>query len=131
MEALIEIILRFVGELLLQLLSEALTELIARSLVPPSPRAGTFRSWSAAIGIAILGSGVGAISLVFFPAHFIKVHWLRIVNLVFTPIVAGLVMAGLGILRQRKGQELIRLDSFSYGFCFAFAMALVRFIWGR
>jgi hypothetical protein len=35
----------------------------------------------------------------------------------------------LGWFRLKKGQELVRLDRFGYAFVFAFAMALVRFIW--
>jgi hypothetical protein len=40
-------------------------------------------------------------------------------------------MASVGAWRRRRELETIRLDSFAYGFCFAFFMALVRFAWGR
>ena len=38
-------------------------------------------------------------------------------------------MVLVGRVRQKKGQNLVRLDRFGYAFVFAFAMALVRFIW--
>jgi hypothetical protein len=47
------------------------------------------------------------------------------------PALAGLTMAALGAWRQRRGQELIRLDRFAYAFIFAFVFSLVRFIWAR
>jgi hypothetical protein len=36
-------------------------------------------------------------------------------------------MAGFGWLLERSGKRRLRLDSFVYGFIFAFPMALVRF----
>jgi len=57
----------------------------------------------------------------------IKVMWQRIGLLLLLPTVAGLTMAWVGSIRERKGQQRIRLDSFSYGFVFALTMALIRF----
>jgi hypothetical protein len=36
-------------------------------------------------------------------------------------------MALIGIWRDRRGQEPIRLDRFAYGYLFALSLALVRF----
>lgn len=83
------------------------------------------------IGYGIFGAIVGAISLWLLPALFISVEWLRIVNLMATPLVAGLMMERLGAWREKKDQETIRLDTFAYGFIFALAMALIRFTWGH
>lgn len=52
---------------------------------------------------------------------------LRLANLVFTPIVVGLLMAALGAWRAWHGQIILRIDRFSYGFLFALSLALVRF----
>jgi hypothetical protein len=63
-----------------------------------------------------------------FPMLFIRsVAWQK-VNLVATPVLAGLAMSALGALRRRQGKVVLRIDRFSYGFVFAFAMALVRFL---
>lgn len=52
-------------------------------------------------------------------------------SLLITPLLAGLSMSGIGVLRERKGKTIIRLDSFSFGFIFAFGMALVRFMYTK
>ena len=46
-------------------------------------------------------------------------------------MAVGLVMMMIGRARLKKGQSLVRLDQFGYAFTFAFAMALVRFIWAH
>lgn len=73
----------------------------------------------------------GGLSLWVFPALFIQEPWLRVINLLVAPCVAGFVMSALGNYRRRKGQELLRLDTFVYGAVFAFGMALVRFMGGH
>lgn len=85
----------------------------------------------AAIGYTILGAIAGGISLWLLPTLFVTAEWLRIANLILTPVAAGTLMGAFGAWRRRRNEELIRLDHFSYGFLFALAMALVRFIWGN
>jgi hypothetical protein len=36
-------------------------------------------------------------------------------------------MAGMGAWRARRGQPVLRIDKFAYGFLFALALALVRY----
>jgi hypothetical protein len=83
------------------------------------------------IGYFIFGTIAGGLSLLVLPALFIQAYWLRIVNLVLTPCASGLVMAWVGSWRRRHEKEVIRLETFAYGFCFAVSMALVRFVWGH
>ncbi len=124
-------ILQFFGELLLQAFGELIAELIGRSVKEPFRRPKPIHPWLAAIGYGIFGAITGAISLWVLPALFISAEWLRIVNLIATPLVAGLMMERLGAWREMKDQETIRLDTFAYGFIFALSMALVRFTWGH
>jgi hypothetical protein len=118
------------AELLLQIVFEAIAELGTRkarsfkTLQPPHPV-------SAAMGYLMFGGIAGGLSLLVWPDSFIDSKWLQWVNLWGTPILAGTMMAWLGRWRRRKGQELIRLDKFNYGFLFALAMATVRFFWAR
>jgi hypothetical protein len=49
------------------------------------------------------------------------------VNLLITPTLVGLTMATIGWLRRREGKLVTQLESFVYGFLFAFGMALIRF----
>lgn len=61
-----------------------------------------------------------------FPAHFLDSSAARYVNLLLTPIGAGIAMALVGAWRRRREQPLIGLDKFAYGWLFALAMACVR-----
>lgn len=121
----LEAVLQFFLELLLQLVLEVLAEFGLRSLSepfrkPPNP-------WVAALGYAIFGATAGGISLYVVPDSLIHGETGRWLNLIATPILAGLAMAALGAWRSRRGQQTIRIDRFSYGYLFALCMALVRF----
>lgn len=122
-----EIIFQLLGELLLQALFELLAELGFRSLAntlkrPRSPVLST-------LGFTLWGILAGAISLLIFPTSHIDDPAFRMLNLFVTPVGLGFLMMLIGRIRRRKGQDLVRLDQFGYAFVFAFAMALVRFIW--
>lgn len=121
----LEAILQFFAELLLQLVFEVLAEFGLRSLSepfrkPPNP-------WVAALGYAIFGATAGGISLYVLPDSLIHGETWRLANLIVTPVMAGLAMAALGAWRSRRGQQTIRIDRFSYGYLFALCMAVVRF----
>ena len=129
LEFLFEIIFQIVGEILLQACFELLAELGIHGLKdkfrrPRNPVLST-------LGFILWGAIAGAISLLIFPNSPIADPTLRQINLVATPVAVGLVMTMIGRLRQKKGQSTVRLDQFGYAFSFAFAMALVRFIWAH
>lgn len=124
-------LVQFIAELLLQLVIELIargafysTKEIFRNLRAVGP-------WQAATGHIIIGAAAGGLSLWLFPDLFIKEQWLRIANLVLTPLAAGLVMGAIGSWRERKEKEVLRLESFGYGFCFAFAMSVIRYAFGK
>lgn len=124
-------VLQLLGELLLQAFGELIAELIGRSLKEPFRRPAPISPVLAAFGYGLFGAMAGALSLWLLPALFIDAPWLRAVNLIVTPVLAGLMMAQLGAWRERRDQPTIRLDSFAYGYVFALAMAVVRFAWGH
>lgn len=129
MEFLFEIIFQFVAEILLQACFELMVELGFHGLAdtfrrPRNPALST-------IGFILWGAIAGAVSLLIFPTSPIADPMLRKINLVATPVAVGLVMMMIGRARLKKGQSLVRLDQFGYAFTFAFAMALVRFIWAH
>ena len=123
-EVLVELLFEIFGEVLLQILLQALVEMglhmFASKLRKPNP-------WLAAVGYAMLGGLVGIISLWLHPQHYTPAGWLRVLNLVATPILAGLVMMALGWWRRRRGDTAIGLDRFWYGYLFALAVGVVRF----
>jgi hypothetical protein len=120
----IEAIFEILGEFLLQVLGEALVELGFHSLAepfqkPPNP-------WLAAMGYALFGAILGGLSLLVFPNNLVPEPW-RLVNLFATPIAVGGLMVAMGAWRARRGQPVLRIDKFAYGYLFALALALVRF----
>jgi polynucleotide 5'-kinase involved in rRNA processing len=80
----------------------------------------------AAIGYALFGATLGGLSLLLFPNNLVQGAW-RVANLVATPIAVGCVMAVLGVWRAHRGQSVLRIDRFAYGYLFALSVALVRF----
>lgn len=125
MEIIIELFLQVFFELFIQLGAELLAEFGFRKF---RKRKRPLNPWWAAFGYLLAGSILGGISLIFFKHPMIESPILRIVNLIATPIAAGFFMSFIGSIRQKKNQEIIRLDTFSYGFIFAFGMALIRFL---
>lgn len=125
MEFLLELLLEFV----IQVVGEALFELGLHSLVEPFRRPPN--PWLAAFGYAIIGGIFGGISLWLFPNHMVAGEVWRWVNLIITPLAVGLCMALLGAWRAKKGQMVLRIDRFSYGYLFALSLALVRFAWAN
>lgn len=127
MELFFEIVFQFLGELLIQLVVELFAEMGMRSLgqvfaKKPSPRL-------ALAGYTLWGVLAGGVSLIVFPHSTIRAPGLRLVNLLVTPVLAGVAMMLLGRLREKKGQPLVRLDRFGYAFLFAFTMSLMRYNW--
>jgi hypothetical protein len=134
MEIIFELLLglaQVVAELLLQFVFELLGGILISSLREPFRRPEPVHPVLAAFGYALLGGIAGIISLWLFPSVLIEKEWLRIVNLIVTPLAAGAAMAALGAWRRRRDKPVIRLDRFGYGFLFALAMSGVRFAWGK
>jgi hypothetical protein len=124
----LEFLLEVVGELLLQVVVEVLAQIGLHCLnslaepfrKPPNP-------WFAAVGYTLLGAIAGGLSLLVFPAHLVKGKTLRRVSLVATPVVVGFVVSAVGVWLAKRGQTVLRIDRFFYGFLFALSLALVRF----
>jgi hypothetical protein len=135
LEIIFEIILSFIGgffELLLEALAQAVFELLAelgvRCLAEPFKRPEPASPIMATVGYLIYGAAVGGLSLLL-PKMFVVSKFIRIANLIITPIVCGILMAWYGRFRARRGAETVRLDTFMYGYIFALAMAIVRYVW--
>jgi len=129
MEIIFEVLFQFVGEFLIQIVFEILTELGLHSTRevfkrPPNP-------FFATIGYSILGAIAAGFSLWWHPEHFTRTMELRIAVLVVVPVAAGATMALMGAWRRRRDQPLIRLDRFVYGYVFALTMGGIRFMWAQ
>jgi hypothetical protein len=128
MEALLEIVLEIAGELLFELVVQLLFEFGARVLLAP------FRSLAVSLRapwLALAGAAAGALSLAVVPHAVFERPWLRVANLLVTPLIAGGAVAALGAFRARRGLVVLPFDRFLGGFAFALAFALVRFVCTR
>jgi uncharacterized membrane protein len=125
----LELFLQLVGEFLLQAFAEALAEFGLHALAEP------FRKRPhpvvAAIGLAMLGVLAGASSLLLLPHHLVTSPTLRWINLLLVPIAAGALMSIAGRWRRGRGDAVLSIDRFAYGYVFALAMATVRFVFAH
>jgi hypothetical protein len=133
MEILFEILFQIFFEFILEIVAEVLMELGLHSIGQVFHGRRTRNPVFAFIGYALLGVIVGALSLLIFPRPLMRSASFRGINLhgiglLISPVLAGLVMSAIGSLRRKRGMSVIRLDSFGYGFIFAFGMALIRFL---
>ena len=124
MEILFELIFEFILEILLEILAELGLHSIGEAFHKREKRNPLF----AVPGYLLLGLITGGISLLLFPQSFIRSESFHGISLVIIPLLGGAVMSGIGVLRRRRGKELIQLDSFAYGAIFAFGMALIRYL---
>ncbi len=125
----LEIIFEVLLEGLLQIVLEIAAEAGLRTLGEPFVNREKRNPFLAALGYFVFGAMLGGVSLLVFPDSFVRSETFHGINIIITPVLAGLVMALIGKLRERKGQELLRLDSFAYGFIFALPMAIIRFLY--
>ena len=124
----LEIFFEFLVEFVLPIAIEVLFELGIHKLSPAPWAQRTLNATLAVLLYFGLGFIVGWFSISIFPHSFVRTSRLHGISLVITPTLAGLTMSGIGWLRVRQGSSRIRLDTFAYGFIFAFGMCLVRFL---
>ena len=148
MEDLLGFILEFVLEVLIQVIFEAGVDAASRAYRPNAPHpakahrgfrvapfirytlGGTNPPWTI-LKFTLYGLGSGFLSLLLFPhplAHPSKFHG---VSLLISPVITGLVMAGIGGVVRRRGKTPVQIESFAYGCTFAFAFALIRLLMVR
>ena len=127
MEIVAELLL-LILQFLIEVAGSALAELGLRSFGEPFVRREARNPVLAAVGYFMFGLLAGGLSLLIFPQPLARSERFHGINLVITPVMAGLTMSSFGRLLEKKGKTRLRLDSFAYGFLFAFAMALVRFL---
>lgn len=106
-------------------MGELLVELGLHSVAEPFRRRPNV--WVSLLGYLLLGALVGALSLWLFPSQLTRDGWPRLLNLVVTPVIAGLAMMLVGRWRARRGDPVLRIDRFAYGYLFALTVALIRF----
>ena len=124
----LEILFEILFETVLQVVFEVLAEAGLHACAQVFRKREERNPIWAGIGYALLGLGVGGLSLLIFPQSLIHRTRYHGASLILTPLLGGMAMSAVGWIRRRKGESLIRLDTFSSGFIFAFGMALIRFL---
>ena len=83
-----------------------------------------------AIGL-VLGLIVGGLSVLIFPHPLTHRSRIPGISLIAGPLITGVLMWATGALLRSQDKKSTRMESFGYASTFAFAMALVRFIFAR
>jgi len=116
------------AEMFLQVIFQFLAEFMGVNVAGYFRRSTDASPTFSAIGYLLYGTLVGGVGFLLIPNLFILPHWVRIANLILTPIVCGMIMASWGKHKRRFGRKVIKLDSFWYGFLFALAMVSSRYV---
>jgi len=128
---LIGLILEPLLEAFFEFLAALLADVILRSLGELFEPPETQNSLLATIGYATFGLALGGLSLVFIPfrlAHPSKIHG---VSLIISPIITGALLSWTGALLRKRDKKAMQIETFGYGFVFAFGIALVRFLFAK
>jgi hypothetical protein len=118
-------------EALFELAGEAVLDLALRALGEVFESADRANPVLASLGYAILGFLAGGVSLFVFPHPLIRPSRVHGISLLVSPVVTGLLMSFIGSSLRRRGKKVVQIESFGYGFAFAFGMALIRFFFVR
>lgn len=124
----LELILELLLEFGLQIIVELLIEAGFHGLRVAGRASKAFSTAGALLLYFVSGILLGFLSLPFFPQSFVRSANYHGISLILTPLFAGLAMSAVGLLRRQLGKPVMRLDTFGYGFIFAFGMALIRFL---
>jgi hypothetical protein len=123
MSILLEILLELIFPLFVEFFAELALHKLGR--IPWARKTG-YVILTAILYFAV-GLAAGFISILIFPKAFARSSTLPGISLVVTPILGGVLMSFLAWFRVRTWDWTIRLETFAYGFLFAFAMTLLRF----
>jgi hypothetical protein len=125
----LEFLVQFLSEFLIQLIGQALVELGMHAMIEPFLKPPT--PWIASLGYTLFGLILGLLSLFAFPEYLVHSDGLRIANIILTPIAVGACMVALGTWRVKRGDNVLRIDKFAYGYLFALSIAIVRFWYAK
>lgn len=124
----LEFLFEVLGELLLQLVVEALAQAGVHVVRHPDRPPREHSPWVIAIGYLLFGLIAGALSLWLFPDYLIRSTAGRIAYLVLGPVAAGAAVAAIGLWRSKRGVPRYGIDRFAYGYLFALSFALLRHV---
>jgi hypothetical protein len=126
--ALLEMFLGIFLEAALEFAAEFVGGLIWRGVASVFDTSEFKNPLLACIGYAFLGAVAGGLSLWFLPHPLFHPSRIPGLSVVISPVLAGLGMWMVGATVRKRNKKSMQIESFGYGFTFAFGMALVRFL---
>ena len=124
---LVEIFLEFVVEMVAEAVFVFLLTAITEALGPSESRSPVMGG----LGYLLLGATTGRLSLLWFPFPLVQPSRFHGISLLVSPLLTGFLMAVLGSTLRKYNKRTVNLETFSYGFVFAFGMTLVRFLFAH
>jgi hypothetical protein len=125
-EVMLEFLFELLGELLLQVVVEALAQAGMHVVRDPDRPVKEHSPWLIGLGYVVFGLVAGAVSLWLFPDYLIRSDAARLAYLGLGPVAAGAAVAAIGIWRSKRGVPRYGIDRFAYGYLFALSFALLR-----
>ncbi len=96
-----------------------------RSSMEPASLAGRCLLW------AMLGGAIGGLSLLLFQHSLIHLAWLRMLNLVASPLVSAYLSQAIAVARKKNNAHIHPRNHYWYAFWFSLAVATVRFVYAH
>jgi hypothetical protein len=129
--ALVEMLLEILLEAALEFTPEYVSALISRGVAAVFDTSEFKNPLLACLGYVFLGGVAGGASFLFFPHPLVHPSRVPGLSLIISPALAGLGMSFVGSVRRKRSERVMQIESFGYGFAFAFGMAVVRFFFTR
>lgn len=132
MEDLLELIVGAVFEVSAEVLSEivlaAITALVARAFRKFRVSVRRGNPIVASVVFVLLGVALGFLSVLAFPHPLVHPSRVHGISLLVSPVITGLLLGFIGRSIRRRGKVPVQIESFTYGFLFAFPLALIRLL---
>ena len=118
MEEIFQIVFEFVFQALFEFLADAVVRFL-----PPAGK--TLLKAMLCVAFAVL---LGSLSTLLLPGPIILAEWLRIAYLIVAPLTLAVIMAWLGRALVVRHKRRTSLETFGFGWLFAFSFALTRYL---
>lgn len=118
-------------EAIFQYLIAGLMDLLLRSLGEVFQGFEIQNSLRAFCGYGLFGLILGSVSLLLLPHHVIHPSKSHGISLLVSPVLTGTMLWGTGEILRRQNKKVTRIETFGYGFIFAFGLAFIRFFFAK